>query len=209
MKQDQTKRCTKCYEIKSVALFSADKYTSDGFKSNCKACKKAYREANKEKAAEYNKAYREANKEKLLESQKAYREANKEKIFEYRKAYKAERYKTDPTYRLIHNLRKRLRKALKGNSKSDTTKALIGCSTKFLRNHLESQFTDGMSWDNYGAWHVDHEHPCSEFDMTNPDEQRACFHYSNLQPLWAKENIKKGAKITCEKPIPKPDGYLI
>jgi hypothetical protein len=64
-----------------------------------------------------------------------------------------------------------------------------------LRQHLEAQFTDGMSWDNYGrdGWHIDHIRPCASFDLTDPEQQRQCFHYTNLQPLWAADNIRKGA----------------
>jgi len=64
-----------------------------------------------------------------------------------------------------------------------------------LRLHLERQFKDGISWDNYGEWHIDHIRPCAKFDLSKPEEQRACFHYTNLQPLWEKENVSKGARI--------------
>jgi hypothetical protein len=74
---------------------------------------------------------------------------------------------------------------------------LVGCSKQQLREHIESQFKEGMSWENHGhsTWHIDHQIPCAAFDHTNPDHQRACFHYSNLQPMWAKENIKKSNKV--------------
>lgn len=68
---------------------------------------------------------------------------------------------------------------------------LIGCELSTLKEHLESQFKPGMSWENYGDWHVDHIRPCSSFDLTKNEEQQKCFHYSNLQPLWAHENLKK------------------
>jgi hypothetical protein len=69
---------------------------------------------------------------------------------------------------------------------------LIGCSITQLREHIEKQFTDGMSWDNYGKWHVDHIVPCSAFDLFDASQQQACFHFTNLQPLWAKDNRAKG-----------------
>ena len=72
---------------------------------------------------------------------------------------------------------------------------LCGCSLEKLKQHLESQFTEGMTWDNKGDWHVDHIKPCASFDLTNPEEQKKCFHYTNLQPLWALDNMKKGAKL--------------
>ena len=72
---------------------------------------------------------------------------------------------------------------------------LIGCSISDLVKHLENQFIEGMSWKNYGKWHIDHIRPCASFNLLNEDEQRACFHYSNLQPLWAIDNLKKKDKL--------------
>jgi len=69
---------------------------------------------------------------------------------------------------------------------------LVGCSIDFLKQHLENKFKPGMSWKNYGKWHIDHIRPCASFDLRKPAEQKKCFHYSNLQPLWAKENLVKG-----------------
>jgi hypothetical protein len=92
---------------------------------------------------------------------------------------------------LIGNLRSRIVLALKGNPKLETTMKLVGCSVEFLKQHLEKQFKKDMSWSNYGKWHIDHIKPCSKFDLSKPEEQRKCFHYTNLQPLWAKENYSK------------------
>lgn len=74
---------------------------------------------------------------------------------------------------------------------------LLGCTIEELRTHLEAQFQEGMTWDNYGrdGWHIDHIKPCSSFDLLKEAEQRECFHYTNLQPLWAKDNLSKGAKL--------------
>ena len=87
--------------------------------------------------------------------------------------------------------------ALSGRFKYGTTFDLIGCSSEFLRNHLKSQFTEGMTWENYGyyGWHIDHIKPCASFDLSDIEQQKLCFHYSNLQPLWAKDNMKKRNKI--------------
>jgi len=96
-----------------------------------------------------------------------------------------------------HALKERMRIALKGKVKAGKTKELLGCSIEEFRAHLESKFHEGMSWDNYGqfGWHIDHIRPCSSFDLSDAAQQRACFHYTNLQPLWWLENIKKGATI--------------
>ena len=81
--------------------------------------------------------------------------------------------------------------ALKRNSKSGASIKLLGCSIEYFRQYMEAQFEEGMEWDNLGEWHIDHRRPCSSFDLNKPEEQRMCFHYTNLQPLWAAENIGK------------------
>jgi len=100
-------------------------------------------------------------------------------------------------------VRNRLKMALKRNSKKGGTLELLGCSIEFLKGYLELQFKTGMTWENYGGgyngkgmkeWHIDHIRPCSSFDLNNTNEQRKCFHYTNLQPLWAKENWDKHHK---------------
>lgn len=101
----------------------------------------------------------------------------------------------------MSSMRARLWLALKGKNKTSTTLDLIGCDTEELRRHLESQFTKGMNWNNYGinGWHVDHIEPCASFDLTDEDQQKKCFHYTNLQPLWAKDNLRKSNKPATSK----------
>ena len=98
-------------------------------------------------------------------------------------------------------LRTRIYHALKGINKSKHTEELIGCSIEFLKQHLESQFTKGMSWDNYSlyGWHVDHIRPCTSFNLSKSKEQLKCFNYKNLQPLWAIDNHKKYNKVNKGK----------
>lgn len=114
---------------------------------------------------------------------------------EYHRNYMAERASKDMDFRLRGSLRARVRSAIYADCgrKAVRTMELIGCSIKHLRAHLEQQFTDGMSWDNYGDWHIDHIKPCAAFDLADPEQQRECFHYTNLQPLWAVDNLRKGA----------------
>ena len=100
-----------------------------------------------------------------------------------------------PGIRVTENLRRRMRAVLEGTNKSDSTLNLIGCSPEELKEYIESLWTEGMSWENYGDWHIDHIKPCAAFDLLNEDEQRECFHYTNLQPMWAEENLRKGSKI--------------
>lgn len=96
-------------------------------------------------------------------------------------------------------MRARMYEVLIGKVKSKSTLELLGCSPSELREYLESLFQDGMTWENYGnpngdhshCWHIDHIKPCASFDLTDPDQQKECFHYSNLQPLWSEDNFKK------------------
>jgi len=83
----------------------------------------------------------------------------------------------------------------KKKNKSEKTLKMLGCTVDQLQTFLEAEFTEGMTWDNYGEWHIDHMLPCASFNLEDPEEQKKCFHWTNLQPLWAIDNIRKGAKI--------------
>lgn len=101
----------------------------------------------------------------------------------------------DQGQRLKKRLMVRIWMAMKRQAvNANGTFAVVGCSIDHLRAHLESKFEAGMTWDNYGEWHVDHIRPCASFDLIDPKQLAECFNWSNLQPLWAKENISKGAK---------------
>ena len=90
--------------------------------------------------------------------------------------------------------------ALKTKVKNGKSLELIGCSVQQLKEHLQNQFKDGMTWQNHSekGWHIDHIIPCSAFDLSKEEEQKKCFHYMNLQPLWAWENLQKSDKILFE-----------
>lgn len=114
----------------------------------------------------------------------------------------AERFKADPMLRLEHRLRNRISSAIRrsASAKSDSSRVLFGCSTTDLMIYLESKFEPGMSWQNYGnVWHVDHIMPCAIFDFSKPEHQRRCFHFSNLQPLFARDNLSKNAKVLTDQ----------
>jgi hypothetical protein len=165
------------------------------------------REKKKKRAREYRQTPAgKAMRRKELEKQREFRRTpeGKAKKREYHQRSKQrsnrryqERYRTDPQFRVAVVLRKRIAMALKtrGVSKSKSLRELLGCSIQELRVHLERQFRPGMSWENHGEWHIDHIRPCAAFDLTLVAEQKVCFHYSNLQPLWAEENMKKSAKL--------------
>jgi len=156
-----------------------------------KECLKKYRLKNKEKIKEYFKQYRLKNKEKRKETNKQWRLKNKLKL----RAYYRKKRATNENYRIANRLRSRIYNTLKGINKSTNTLKLLGCSFEFLKKYLEKQFKKGMSWEKRHLIHIDHIKPCSSFDLTDPKQQAICFHYTNLQPLWAIDNLKKGAKI--------------
>lgn len=160
-----------------------------------KTKRKEYRLKNKEKIKNYIKNYRENNKNTIKIQQKKYFQKNKEK----RKEYVNFKYANDLEFMLKKKIRSRFTEILNKKNIKKTTKTLdlIGCSVEELKTHIESQFKKGMTWENYGlyGWHIDHIKPCASFDLTDPVQQKLCFHYTNLQPLWAKDNWEKKDKI--------------
>jgi len=140
-----------------------------------------------------NKRWMKCNPQKNSLNSKMWREKNPEKEKEIQKNKQTKRRKEDSLYRTTMNLRRRMRLALHGENKSKNTFILLGCNQGELKEHLEKQFTYGMNWDNYGkfGWHIDHIIPCSDFDMADTEQQKKCFHYTNLQPLWWYENLEK------------------
>jgi len=157
-----------------------------------------YYQKHKENIKNRCKQYYNEHKTEYKEYFVKYNYQHKKKRSKNGKIYSKQRRKNDLCFKLLGNLRHRLNIAVKNGSKSERTKELLGCTVKFLKKHLELQFKDNMSWDNYGrkkdikCWEIDHIKPCVSFDLSKNKEQRKCFHYSNLQPLWAKENRTKG-----------------
>lgn len=137
----------------------------------------------------------EERKKKDIERAKKYYLNNKDRIRKYKRRWIKNKIDTDIGFKIKCRLSKRIWDALKGNCKSTSTKKLIGCDIDILINHLEQKFQIGMSWENYGDWHVDHIIPCASFDLTKKEQQEECFNYMNLQPLWAFDNLSKGTKI--------------
>jgi len=190
------KTCGKCKINKSTDQFHKDSSKISGFTSYCKECKTLYRKNNIEQfRARKLKWYQKKKLQKsLIPKQKKIKDKN------YKPAHKLKRKEkerlqrqTDLNFRMLGNLRTRIYHAMKKDTKGKKTKELLGCSIQEFKIYLESKFREGMSWDNYGkyGWHIDHIIPCSMFDLTNFEQQKKCFHYSNLQPLWAVDNLKK------------------
>jgi hypothetical protein len=160
----------------------------------------AYRRkwSKKEEVQKKKKEYYLKTREKQLKYWVEYRKnpKNKKKFNLYFKNWINNKLKTDPNFKLKQQLSHRIYLALKNKVKSKRTKDLLGCNIEQLWIHLEKSFKPGMTKENYGKWHVDHIIPCSSFDLTKSEEQAQCFHYTNLQPLWASENLAKGSKIS-------------
>jgi len=169
---------------------------------------KKYQQDNKDKNRQYQINYRLKNKKDIKNKHKKYYEENKNKLRKKAKEYRDnhteeinnrynQRRKNDIEFHILMSLRIRICNAIKRNTKSASTKELLGCTVKFLKKHLESQFKENMSWKNHGVhgWHIDHIRPCASFNFTKVKEQRKCFNYKNLQPLWAKDNLIKSDNI--------------
>jgi hypothetical protein len=183
----ETKICKKCGIEKEYCEFNKDKYSKDGFRYRCRQCTKS----------EYKNFYY-SNLEREIERQVSYQRNNKETINKKRNDRHRNRYKNDILYKLKITLRNRMKNYL--NQKNidleiDRTYKVIGCTPKELKLHLEKQFEEDMSWENYGhtGWHIDHIIPL--FLAETKEDVFRLSHYSNLQPLWCDENYKKGKKI--------------
>ena len=164
-----------------------------------------YRDANREKVREAGRRSYENNGHKHVAANRQraaeWNRANRERRNARLRAWCAKRQISDSWYKLRKNLTTRIWWALKAKvCRSGNVLKLLGCSVEELRAHLQKQFLPGMSWDNYGEWHIDHIRPCASFDLTDPAQQRECFNYKNLQPLWAKDNLSKGPKY-APKPV--------
>lgn len=179
-------------------------------RKKCREWVKARRSSDPEFAEKHRQSSRESwrkmyysltPEQKLKMNRKKYAQVNVENRRKKAREQKRERYHKDLNYRLSSIVRSRISRSLRDNNiqykKSNHSIDLLGCSIVELKAHLEAKFTDGMSWENYGEWHVDHIKPCASFENlgTCPKQQRECFHYSNLQPLWATENRQKYSNV--------------
>lgn len=214
------KICTKCKTEKTFDSFGIDKYRPDGYKIYCKNCVKTNFNKNRK---EYLLKYYESNKEKMLEKQKEryvekkdyilqygkeYRSNNKQKIKEYNKVnkdkinswtrkYREKRKKEDNVFKFKSNVRSLITSSFKRGTnqfrKNAKTETILGCTIQEFIKHIQSKFTEGMTLNNHGEWHLDHIYPVS---LATTEEQIIKLnHYTNFQPLWAEDNLSKGSKI--------------
>lgn len=210
------KHCAKCAEQKSLSEFQRNARYAGGYVSWCKACSAQYRREhyakNREKTRARNAEWHAANKARRNEAARANYNADPAAHAERVVAAKARR---PDHYRELNRLNARRRRAervecvlrarissqirycLSTGKGGATSESLLGYSIDELRVHLERQFVKGMGWENMGVWHIDHIVPLSSFTISGPDdpELRRAWALPNLRPLWAKDNIRKGAKI--------------
>ena len=183
----EQKYCNTCSKWKNLDLFSFCNNNWDKLKTQCIDCRYNYC---KQRRASFTVEQREKHLIQARKDSKDYRLRGGQRL--RRKA----RREQEPKYAMLCRLRKRLVHVLKskGIKKTNTTMELCGCSLDELKVWLEKQFVENMSWDNRSEWHIDHIRPCASFDLTDIKQQKQCFHFSNLQPLWAHENLKKSDK---------------
>lgn len=190
-------------EYKKVRNFRTEEY-----RSYRRKYRKLHRKRFKEKVLKYESIQRDRDREKLNYRARDFYNENKDKCRSKNRRYlklnsdkvnsRRRKYSSNPQYRIRQNLSSRIRRfSINKVRFNASTMKLLGCSLQYFIEHLESLFDTGMSWDNYGytGWHIDHIMPCSSFDLTNESHRRRCFHFSNLRPLWASDNLSKLDKI--------------
>ena len=197
----EKKICTKCKIPKSIDEFFKSKSFKDNLHCWCKKCNSEYKKGhyriNLEKIKKRNKQWRKNNPEKNRNCDKKYHQKNIEELKKYQKKYKKNRYNNDPIFRLNQNIKNAVGRSLRGNKNGQSWGKLVGYDCQELKEHLERQFKDGMTWENYGKWEVDHRIPVSIFNITGVKSKgfKKAWELENLQPMWASENISKSNKL--------------
>ena len=208
----ESKVCGTCKQSLPTSSFNKRAASKDGLGHACKSCRKQYKadylsknrdllsrkfkkayaenpEYWKEKTRKYSAKNAEACRKKALE----YQARNIDKVYARQRKWAAEKRKSDIQFKLRTNLRRRLHRALNGKLKAASAVDDLGCTVSYLKEWLEAKFSDGMSWANYGSvWHIDHKEPLTAFDLTDREQALKACHYTNLQPLLASDNIRKG-----------------
>ncbi len=186
--------------FKNICIDCLEKYKLSKKKEvilNCIQCESTLTEEELNRKHQYKTICIKCLDIKKRDYKKNYKLQNPEKSKEEKRRYKKNRMKRDVTFKILHRLRTRILLVLHGKKKAESSMNLLGCTAEHFKKHLEAQFKDDMSWDNYGikGWHIDHIKPCASFDLSIIEEQKECFHYTNLQPLWWHENLAKSDKI--------------
>lgn len=216
------KRCSRCEAVKPIGDFALNRSAADGRSSTCRPCAyariKEWRTKNPERQRQlgrdqskrlvekgghlkYSRKYYANNKAKCHASTERWKQDNRDAWREIQRASFKRRLAKDPEFRFAIKIRAKIRLLLRGKRKSAPTEQLLGCKIADLRKWLELHWKPGMSWENYGlhGWHIDHIRPVVSFDLSKPEDQKACWHYTNLQPLWWKENLEKSDRYETNR----------
>lgn len=190
------KKCSKCKEEKDLSQFDKQNEKKCKLRSSCKTCNKEWFLENKDKIKEYKREYYLRTKERDKAKKEDYYEKHKKEINSYKVTWQKKREDNDPVFKLKRRLNNLIWQSFKRRNKyfykSISSEHILGCSTDFFIQYISNKFTEGMTLDNHGEWHIDHITPVS-IAKTEEDLIKLC-HYTNLQPLWAVDNLKKGNK---------------
>jgi len=180
------KICITCKIEQPLVNFNKDKKRADGLDYVCRSCKRIYYKQNRNKILNQSKIYYQNNTEIKTAYIKSWQLENKDYINTQRR----ERWANDEQYRLRMCLSWKINQTIQNKYKTLSSTELLGCSLEQARYHIEKQFTPEMNWDNHGdVWEIDHIKPCASFDLTNLEQQKECFNYKNLQPLFKTTQI--------------------
>ncbi len=191
LKEGNEKYCPKCDTVKPMDSFSNLKTNKDGKYGLCKICKSEVNKSYRDKLKEIG-VYKEIKRAEYIKNRETYKKQQKNKVRDYKKEYLV--VKNSYIRTLKHSLRNRIHQAFKYRNmrKNKSTAKLLGCTFEYAKKHIEEQFTEGMSWGNYGKWHIDHIKPLATADTK--EELELLFNYKNLQPLWSYDNLSKGIR---------------
>lgn len=193
-----TERCCRsCGITKNISEYSINKSKKDGISIYCKSCgiekRNLDRNNNLQRSLDSSNRYKRIHKETVNFQTKLWRENNKDHVLNYTK----ERYRNNNAVRLRATVSSGLSKVLRRYliKKTNKINVLLGCNIKFFVKYIEGKFKPGMTWKNHSnrGWHLDHTKPCAAFDLSDPEQQKLCFHYSNYQPLWCVDNESKSS----------------
>lgn len=169
-----------------VVGHGTERYSADG---TCVVCRR-FRIINKVSRLAISARYRASHREERREEYRSWYQNNKTKLAQYR----LERCKTNLNYRLARQLRIRIWGAVTSGQKAGSAVRDLGCDISFFKLYIAKKFTKGMSWRNWGQWHLDHIKPLSSFDLSDRRQFLLAVHYTNYQPLWKRDNLSKGSK---------------
>lgn len=193
---DDQRTCKNCNQTLTMINFRPHHHS-------CRECERErarmWKAANKEHTLQYTRNWKAANKEHVSEYNSKYSVENRNEIQKRSTAYHIMRYHNDVNFKLARKIREKCSRVVKSVRPSEEALRILGCTQQFLKAWLEYNFTPEMNFDNYGkVWHIDHLIPISKFDLTDDNEMRKCFHWTNCQPMLARENQSKNNRVTSE-----------